>query len=120
MLKNQKRLEEDQTVKVKIIQAKDQEIKNLKDLINNEENLVKNEQVEEVFEICEASPIPTVIQHLGFFLSSPRKALNSNLGMLKVYLAGETQDQAEEEISWGDIAITTSAKILGRFLSKIF
>jgi hypothetical protein len=114
MLKNQKRLEEEQEVKVKIIQSKDQEIKNLKDLVNKEGEVEKKK---ETFEICEISP---VIQNLGLFLSSPRETLSKNMSMLKEYLAGEPEKNGEEDISWGDIAITTSAKILGCVLSQIF
>ena len=114
MLKNQKRLEEEQEVKVKIIQSKDQEIKNLKDLVKNEKEVEKKK---ETLEICEISP---VIQNIGLFLSSPREAISRNMNMLKEYLAREPEEKGEEDISWGDTAITTSAKILGCFLSKIF
>ena len=124
MMKNQRKLEEEAAVTMKIIQAKDQEIKGLKELVYNKTDLADVEQKDELkkenSELSEISPLPPLVQNLGLFLTSPREAFSRNMSMLKVYLAGEDEGKREEEISWSDVAINTSAKIIGCFLSKIF
>ena len=117
MLKNQKRLEEDQAVTVKIIQSKDQEIKKLKALFKSGKRIPEDQ---DIFEICDRSQVQSAIENLGLLLTSPRQAITSNIAMLKVYLGGENEDECEENISWGGIVISASAKIVGGFLAKIF
>ena len=108
MLKNQKRLEEEHEVKVKIIEAKDFEINHLKRLVS----LDKEEQ-DRV-----SSTAPNLVENISNIIHNPREALSDNIKSIKLYL---TRDEAvKNELSWGSIAINTSCKVLGFMLSRIF
>ena len=127
MLKNTKKLEENQQVKVKIIEAKNKEIARLKENLkrNNQDCCNRKHQNRSDSQTDDAVPavVPMVFQNISVFFVSPRELISQKMDVLKNYLLGEREDRerGEEEFdSWTGIAVTTSAKILGTFLSKIF
>ena len=105
MLKNQKRLEEEQAVKIKIIETKEAEIARL------QRQLERTARQEDVLTGC---PLEVLLE----LVTAPRSKVREGLAGLQRLLASRAEDTAVQG-AWSASLLAGSANILGTILTNL-